>query len=150
LLLQKRGEKELLYVVWNSKNGFTIIDVTDPRHPNVVKDLAWPNDASAGKLQMVGSEIALAEAPDSDAGTSPSISRTEPLNVLDLSDPADPQTIRSFSSVTSFLTDTTHNLVYITNSEGLWILRNNQTSGEVAKQHACSTSDASDDEASCQ
>ncbi len=75
---------------------------------------------------------------------------TRTVNVLDLSDPANPRAILSFSGVTSTLNDEAHNLVYITNSEGLWIVRNNQALATFAKPHACTSDDAYNDVASCQ
>jgi hypothetical protein len=51
---------------------------------------------------------------------------TQSLTVLDLSDLANPRPLESFSGVTSVLADDTRNLIYITNSEGLWILRHKQ------------------------
>jgi hypothetical protein len=147
LELQQHGSKQYLYVEGVSKDGFAIVDVTKPGQPDVIKSEAWPNGASTGKLQLVSGRLALAEAPDS---TTETVSRTETLKVLDLSDPANPRTVLTFSGVTSTLADDAHNLVYITNGEGLWILRNNQALASAAKQHVCTSDDAYNDVASCQ
>lgn len=145
--LQQNGNKQYLYIEELSKNGFAIVDVTKPTQPDVIKSEAWPGEASTGKLQLVSGRLALAEAPDA---TTETVSRTETLKVLDLSNPANPRTILTFSGVTSTLADDAHNLVYITNGEGLWILRNNQALASVAKQDACTSDDAYNDVASCQ
>src|SRR3984957_1286693 len=147
LELQQHGSKELLNVEGVPKDGFAIVDVTKPGQPDVIKSESWPNGASTGKLQLVSGRLALAEAPDSATET---VSRTETLKVLDLSDPASPRTVLTFSGVTSTLADDAHNLVYITNGEGLWILRNNQALASAAKQDACTSDDAYNDVASCQ
>jgi hypothetical protein len=147
LELQQDGSKQYLYVEGVSKDGFAIVDVTKPGQPDVIKSEAWPNGASTGKLQLVSGRLALAEARDS---TTETVSRTETLKVLDLSDPANPRTVLTFSGVTSTLADDAHNLVYITNGEGLWILRNNQALASAAKQDACTSDDAYNDVASCQ
>jgi hypothetical protein len=148
LELQQHGNKQYLYVETASKEGFAIVDVTKPDQPNVIKSEAWPNQASTGKLQMVNARLALAEAPDT--ATAEPISSTETLKVLDLSDPANPRTVLTFSAVTSTLADDARSLVYITNSEGLWILKH-QSQQELSSQtHACSSEDASNDVASCQ
>ena len=78
------------------------------------------------------------------------VTRDGTVKVLDLSDPSNPRVVLSFSGVTSTLNDEAHNLVYITNSEGLWIVRNNQALGAFAKPHACTSDDAYNDVASCQ
>ncbi len=126
MFVQEHGGKQYLYVEQASKEGFTIVDVTKPSQPNVIRRVAWPNEASAGKLQMAGAGLALAAAPDGASETVRGGYPTQSLSVLDLSDPANPRTLQSFSGVTSVLADDARNLIYITNSEGLWILRHKQ------------------------
>jgi hypothetical protein len=148
LVLQQHSGKQYLYLQQASKDGFAIVDVTRPDQPNVLRSEAWPNEASAGKLQMVAGRLALAEAPDiASTGT---ISRTETLKVLDLSDPANPRTILTFSGVTSTLADDARDLVYITNSDGLWILKHQPEQSTSSAARRCSSEDASNDVASCQ
>ncbi|MGA7918633.1 MAG: hypothetical protein WCA38_03105 [Candidatus Acidiferrales bacterium] len=146
LELQQHGNKQYLYVEQASKEGLAIVDVTKPDQPILIKSDAWPNQASTGKLQLVSGQLALAEA--SGTATAETIS-TETLKVLDLSDPANPRTILTFSGVTSTLADDARSLVYITNSDGLWILKH-QSEQEMSQTHACSSEDASNDVASCQ
>jgi hypothetical protein len=148
LVLQQRGSKQYLYLQHASKDGFAIVDVTRPDRPNVLRSEAWPNEASAGKLQMVAGRLALAESPD--IASTETVSRTETLKVLDLSDPANPRTILTFSGVTSTLADDARNLVYITNSDGLWILKHQPEQSMSSAARKCSSEDASNDVASCQ
>ena len=148
--LQENGGKQFLYIGANSNQGVTVIDVTNPGQPNVVKRLAWPNQASSGRLQLVSGGLGLAEGPDGGSMAADPVPSTRTVKVLDLSDPANPRAVLSFSGVTSTLNDEPHNLVYITNSEGLWIVRNNQALAASAKPHACTSDDAYNDVASCQ
>src|SRR5580692_10172617 len=53
LVLQQHGSKQYLYVEQASKQGFAIVDVTNPEQPNVIRSEAWPNQASSGKLQLI-------------------------------------------------------------------------------------------------
>jgi hypothetical protein len=145
--LRQNGNKQYLYIEELSKIGFAIVDVTKPGQPDVIKSEAWPNEASVGKLQLVSGRLALAEAPDA---TTETVSRTETLKVLDLSDPANPRTILTFSGVTSTLADDEHNLVYITNGEGLWILKHQPEQAMSSTIRSCSSEDPSNDSASCQ
>src|ERR1700746_3888158 len=124
--LQENGGKQYLYIGANSNEGFTVVDVTNPDKPNVIKRVAWPNEASSGRLQMVIGGLAPAEVPDSDSVAADPPPSTRTVKVLDLSDPANPRAVLSFSGVTSTLDDEARSLLYITNSEGIWILRNNQ------------------------
>jgi hypothetical protein len=148
--LQENGGKQYLYISANSSQGVTVVDVTNPSQPNVIRQLAFPNQASSGRLQLVSGGLALAEGPDSGSMATDPVPSTRTVKVLDLSDPANPRAILSFSGVTSTLNDEAHNLVYITNSEGLWIVRNNQAPVAFARPHACTSDDAYNDVASCQ
>ncbi|MGB8521541.1 MAG: hypothetical protein WCD43_01125 [Candidatus Acidiferrales bacterium] len=148
LVLQQHGSKQYLYVEQASKEGFAIVDVTKPDQPNVVRSESWPNESSTGRLEMVAGRLALAEA--SETAVVETVSRTETLKVLDLSDPANPRTILTFSGVTSTLADDARNLVYITNSEGLWILKHQPEQAMASEIHACRSEDASNDVTDCQ
>jgi hypothetical protein len=140
LLLRQQGSKEYLYIQQTATNGFTVVDITQPDRPNVVKDVTFPGNGNGEKLEMLGNGVALAETPDSSAagGTQHALSlekpqagsgatapRTESIRVLDLSDPKNPRTLQTFDGVTKVLAEDTRNLIYITNGEGLWILRHN-------------------------
>jgi hypothetical protein len=148
LVLQEHGSKQYLYIEQASKEGFAIVDVTKPNQPSVIKSEAWPNEASTGKLQMVGVGLALVRAPD--VAATETVSRTETLKVLDLSDPTNPRTILSFSGVTSTLADDARNLVYITNRDGLWILKHQPEQATYSEPRGCLPEDAFNELASCQ
>jgi hypothetical protein len=148
MFLRENSGKQYLYIGMNAKEGLTVVDVTNPTEPNIIKRLAWPNEASTGTVQMVSGGLALAEGPDSDSVAIAPSTRT--VKILDLSDPVNPRAVLSFSGVTSTLDDDARDLVYIANGEGLWILRNNQALAAAAKEHACTSDDAYNEVASCQ
>jgi hypothetical protein len=124
MLLQKEEGKQYLYVQQASKQGFMVVDVSKPERPNLLKRTAQSNQATAGNLEMVTPEVAIAEAPEKKPTTLTSSNHpTETVRVLDLSDPRNPKTLQEFNGVTSLLPDGGHGLIYLTNNEGLWILR---------------------------
>jgi hypothetical protein len=124
MLLQKEDAKQYLYVQLSAKQGFMIIDVTKPEKPALLKRTAESNQATAGNLEMVSPDVAIAEAPEKTPSTLTSSSHpTETVRVLDLSDPRNPKTLETFNKVTSILPDGGHGLIYVTNNEGSWILR---------------------------
>jgi hypothetical protein len=127
MLLQKDNAKQYLYVQQAGKQGFMIVDVSRPEKPSLLKRTAESNQSTTGNLQMVSPDVAIAEAPEKTPTTLTSQSRpTETVRVLDLSDPRNPKTLETFNKVTSFLTDGGRGLIYLTNNEGLWILRYNR------------------------
>jgi hypothetical protein len=127
MLLQKENAKQYLYVQQAVKQGFMIVDVTRPEKPALLKRTAESNQATTGNLEMVSPDMAIAEAPERTPATLSSSSHpTETVRVLDLSDPRNPRTLETFNKVTSLLPDGGHGLIYLTNNEGLWILRYNR------------------------
>jgi hypothetical protein len=124
MLLQNRGEKEYLYVQKASNQGFLIVDVTRPRLPSLVNRTARSSDATAGRLEMAGPDVGLAEVPDK---TSKGVIRstenpTETVKILDLTDPSHPKVLQTFTGVTGILQDPGRGLIYLANNDGLWIL----------------------------
>ncbi len=126
MLLQRENGKRYLYVQQAGKQGFMVVDVSNPEKPNLLKRTAEPNQSTSGNLEIVSSEVAISEAPEKTPTTLTSNPRrTEVVRVLDLSDPRDPKTLETFNKVTSLLPDGGHSLIFLTNDEGLWILRYN-------------------------
>jgi hypothetical protein len=127
MFLQKHDSKQYLYVQQASKQGYMIVDVTKVERPSLLKRSAESNQATAGNLEMVSPDVAIAEAPEKTPSTLSSSNRpTETVRVLDLSDPQNPKTLETFNKVTSLLPDGNHGLIYLTNNDGLWILRYNR------------------------
>lgn len=144
MLLQKENGKQYLYIQQAGKQGFMVVDVSKPDIPNLLKRTAESNQSTSGNLEMVSPDIAIAEAPEKTPSTLTSNSHpTETVRVLDLSDPKAPKTLETFNKVTSLLPDGGHGLIYLTNNDGLWILRYNHPSRfEPAKKKAPCTSES--------
>jgi hypothetical protein len=144
MLLQKENGKQYLYIQQAAKQGFMVVNVSKPEEPTLLKRTAESNQATAGNLQVVSPDIAIAEAPEKTPATLTSNSHpTETVRVLDLSDPANPKTLETFHKVTSLLPDGGHGLIYLTNNDGLWILRYNHPSRfEPAKKKPACDSEA--------
>jgi hypothetical protein len=125
MFLQKKGNKQYLYIQQASKQGYMIVDVTKANDPIVLERTAPANQPTKGNLEMVGPDVALAESPEKNPGTVSSVARpAESIKVLDMSDPAKPKTLQTFDGVTSILPD--NGRIYLTNDEGLWVLRFSQ------------------------
>jgi hypothetical protein len=141
MFLQQEGSKQYLYIQQASKQAYTVIDVTKPDRPNVTNRMVLPSKGSGAKLQMLGGGIALAAAPETSGtsgsrhelvqarpqGTTDAARPTESVRVLDLSDPKNPRTLQIFEGVTSVLADDARKLIYITNADGLWVLKHKET-----------------------
>jgi hypothetical protein len=159
MFLQEHGGNQYLYLQQPSEEGFTIVDVTKPYLPSVVNRVNLANKAPGETLQMIGAGLSITEAPG--AGTERSRAElasakeegtldggiggdpAQFVRLLDLSNPANPRTLQTFDAVSSILLDDGQNLIYIANSEGLWILRH-----DVPPSHPLCESEITD-EANC-
>src|SRR5271169_531724 len=140
MLLQREHGKQYLYVQQATKQGFMVVDVSKPDKPGLLKRTAESNQATSGNLAIVSPNVAIAEAPEKTPATLTSSNRpTETVRVLDLSDPHNPKTLETFNKVTSILPDGGHGMNYLTNDDGLWILRYNHPSllEPAKKKPAC-------------
>jgi len=127
MLLQREDTKQYLYVQQAAKQGFMVVDVSRPDKPSLLKRTADSNQSTSGHLEMVSPDVAIAEAPEKTPATLTSNNHpTETVRVLDLTDPRNPKTLETFNKVTSILSDGRHGLIYLTNDEGLWVLRYNR------------------------
>jgi len=127
MFLQKQNDRDYLYVQQATKQGYLVVDVSHPDKPSLLKRTAQSNPATAGNLEMISPDVAIAEAPEKTPTTlSSSNHPTENVRVLDLTDPRNPKVLQEFNGVTSILPDGGHGLVYITNDQGLWVLRYNR------------------------
>jgi len=149
MLLQKQGSRFYLYVDQGGKQGVAVVDVTRPSHASVVNHAAWPRRVADGELQPLGSGLALSEAPENQAMTTSTSRTPQTVNVLDLADPAHPQVLQTFSGVASTLPDIARNLIFITNADGLWIVRHRVGQSAYAMRHRCTSEAALDPEPDC-
>jgi len=144
MYLQQEGRRRYLYVQQPSQLGFTVVDVTKPAKPKTVTHVPQEN------LVTVSSGLAIAEQTQASptVGKSPAAGAAEgtrgggnvpdTVRVLDVSDPAHPRTVQTFTGVTNILPDDARGLIYVANGEGIWILSHQQ----VLRRHECSSSDA--------
>jgi hypothetical protein len=117
IFLQQENGKQFLYLQQNAH--FTVVDVTDAKNPRIVERIA-----SAGKLTDVGAGIAIAVQSDQSAQASVP---TQTIRLVDVSDPKNPHTAKKFDGVTSVYSEDGRQLIYLTNSEGLWVIKHYET-----------------------
>ena len=113
IFFEEENGKQYLYLQQNVH--FTVVDVTDPDKPQIVERVK-----PGGKLTDVGAGLAIAVSSDqSGEGTVP----TQTVKLMDMSDPKNPHTVKTFTGVTSMFSEDGRHLIYLTNSEGLWIVK---------------------------
>ncbi len=123
------GGRAYLYISQANEPGYVVVDVTNDRHPKIIKEIVLPHEGEQEALEMVGAGLGVAGRPDNPpAQSAPAIQELSGnpsgqfMRLLDLSDPSHPRTLMTFDGVTSIVLDDRRNMIYLTNGEGLWIL----------------------------
>ncbi len=139
MFLRQHDDKQYLYLQQGAH--FTLVDVTDPKSPIIVERVA-----SEGSLEWIQSGLALTVVSEhGSTSQQPSTLSTQVVNVMDLSDPKHPRTVKTFSGVTSILPDDTRKLVFIANRKGLTVLSHEQP----YIRRSCTSEDAMMADAEC-
>ena len=117
IFFQEENGKRYLYLQQNVH--FTVVDVTDPNKPQIVDRVA-----PGGKLTDVEAGLAIAVSSDqSGEGTVP----TQTVKLMDMSDPKNPRTAKTFTGVTSMFSEDGRHLIYLANGEGLWVVKHSMS-----------------------
>jgi len=116
IFMQDENGKKYLYLQQNVH--FTVVDVTDPEKPRVVERVA-----SGGKLSEVGAGLAI--SIQSDKAQAPPAAQT--IRLMDLSDPKNPKVAKTYTGVTSIYSEDGRQLIFLTNSNGLTVVKHYQT-----------------------
>lgn len=128
MFLRESGGRNYLYISQAGQAGFMVVDVTDDRHPKIIKEVVLPHGVEHETLEMVAAGLGIAGRPDGASQSAPSVqpiprnSSAQFIRLLDLSDPSHPRTLKTFNGVTSLVLDDRHSKIYLTNGDGLWIL----------------------------
>jgi len=112
-------ERSYLYLDRGTGGPATVLDVTNPAAPAAAGRLDIPAQEAGARLNEVVGNVALFSSPS--AAATPSTPRT--VSIVAFTDPQHPQVERQFLGVTAMVQDPARGLTYLTNGDGLWILR---------------------------
>jgi hypothetical protein len=116
MLLVKKNGKEYLLLGLDSSSHVAILDVSKPTQPRTMDTVAGATGARATELKVVADTLTLFGTSDTESAAS-----------------AGPKEIRSLSGVTAYVKDKAHGLIYVTNGDGLWILKTKEQADNEAQ-----------------
>jgi len=156
MFVQREDKKDYLYLHRPNKRAFAVVDVTKPGKPALLESATLQGPARERvNTSDTDPSLGIAVTPEGRAGAdgtknstpaAPVVLPTETVKILDLSDPAHPKVLTSFTGVTSMLPDDSRKLIYIVNNEGLWIVEHHQSH----PMPYCTSEDALIQNANCQ
>lgn len=154
MFVQRSGDKTYLYLEQPSQHEFAVVDVTNPAKPRLLDEASLPEFAGETvTLPAQDSVLAIAVAPESDSSGAASATTvaaanlpTESVQLIDLGNPEHPRVLKTLNGVTSVATDDGRKLVFVANSEGLWIFSHHRD----VPLPQCTTDDEAAPVPSCQ
>lgn len=134
-LIARHYSSYYLYAEHEGGQSVTLIDVTKSADPAVLADVAYPAGAGSGSLFAVAGTTAVVAA-EQPTGPAPVLD-PQTIRIMDLSDPRHPKVAREFAGVTATGKDDSRGLIFLANSEGVWILHQTLAEDpEVEREYA--------------
>lgn len=131
LLTTDHYSSHYLYAEHGAGAPVTLIDTTKASRPAVLAEVAYPSTGS-DNLVVVSGTAALVTS-----GGAPQPATPQNIRILDFSDPRNPKVAREFNGVTAINRDDRRGLIFLANSDGLWILHQSRADDpEVEKAYA--------------
>lgn len=109
MLLVKKNGKEYLVLGLDSSARVAILDVSEPGQPRTIDVASGAVGVPSAEMKIVADTLTLFGTSDAEAASS-----------------SNPKEIRSLSGVTAFMKDKARGLIYVTNGDGLWIVKTKQ------------------------
>ncbi len=116
MLLVRKNGKEYLLLGLDHSSHVAVLDVSEPSQPRTVETVAGAAGAPATELKVIADTLTLFGTSDAESAAS-----------------AGPKEIHSLSGVTAFVKDKAHGLIYVTNGDGLWILKTKERADDEAQ-----------------
>jgi hypothetical protein len=110
--------RNFLYIEHGAEGAVTIVDVSNPAEPKASGEFVPP----AGSAPFHLDEVTGTAAMFTGAAT-PHAQAPQTVVIMNFEDPAHPRIEREFSHVSCLIKDAARGLIYLTNEEGLWVLR---------------------------
>jgi len=107
------------YIILQQNVHFTVVDVSDPKSPKIVDRVA-----GEGRVADVGAGLAISVQSDQPEQTNVT---TQTVRLVDMSDPKNPRVVKTLTGVTSVYSEDGRQLIYMTNSDGLWVIKHYET-----------------------
>ena len=122
-----------LYAESDAGKGVTLIDVTNASRPAVLATVPYSSGGSGSLAAVAGTAALVTSAPAAPA----SAAAPQTIRIMDFSDPRNPRVAREFTGVTAMSRDDRRGLIFVANTEGIWILQQRLAQDpEVEKAYA--------------
>ncbi|MFZ0589166.1 MAG: hypothetical protein WAM39_01665 [Bryobacteraceae bacterium] len=119
-LTTQHYRRNYLYAEHESGKTVTLIDITNISRPAVLAEMSDPTGLSGGLVAVTGNAVLVATANHQTEEASPS---PQTFRILSFADPLHPTVQQEFHGVTATARDDQRGLIFLANSDGIWILQ---------------------------
>ncbi|WP_180538570.1 hypothetical protein [Nevskia soli] len=119
--------KRYVYVLPAGGRDVMVINVTDPGHPAIERQMTYDGQGGTRNITPVGQNAVIVEIADHPTlATATDAPTLRNIGVMDLSDAGNPKMACRFDGVSGYLADDSKSLIYVVNNEGLWVVRHHE------------------------
>ena len=112
--------RQLIQLTDNVHGTITVLDVRNPLQPRVQQKVQLPAELAQASVETRVGETSLVGVQE---GVPTARLDPQSVTLLSFADPSHPATLQKIEGVTALWTDRGRELIYLTNGEGLWVLR---------------------------
>lgn len=112
-------DRDLVQLTDNVHGTITLVDIGNPKKPKVLEKVQLPAEFAQSNVQTRIGDSTLLAVPE---GVPPSHVDPQAVTLVSFADPSNPKTVQKFEGVTALWNDRGRELIYLANSDGLWIL----------------------------
>lgn len=117
-LTTEHYRRDYLYAEHQSGKAVTLIDVTQIGHPALLADMTYPAGAGDNLVAVSGNAALVSDSASNAASITP-----QTFRIMSFTDPLHPTIKQEFTGVTAMARDDRRGLIFLANSEGVWILQ---------------------------
>lgn len=125
MFVKEWNHKTYLYLHQPKEDTYALVDVTNSEKPTLVNRDAIKGSAPEGAV--ADSPLAITTTKEEGSAKVAAELPTQTINFVDMTNPKDLKTVKTFKGVSSMYSDDANKLVYLVNGEGLWIVRHRNT-----------------------
>lgn len=98
----------------------TVVDVARPAQPKLIEQSLLPAEVGHAYVQIRMGDAALLSVPEGDSSSHPW--EQQSITLVSFADTSNPKMVQKFEGVTAVWNDRERGLIFLANTDGLWIL----------------------------
>jgi hypothetical protein len=125
-------DRQLIQLTDDVHGTVTVVDVGTATHPKLREQFRIPAEVARSFVEVRMGDSTLLTAPE---GVTSRQDDPQSVTLISFADPSNPKDVQKFENVTALWIDRGRELVYLTNGDGLWILKIYSDDDKQVQEH---------------